>query len=73
MLWVGRRTGWWYDIGDYDVFDAAGRWLTTVAIPSEIAAIHEIGDDYLLAHVVDELDVPRLRMYRIRTRRQAGR
>lgn len=64
-LWVGRRTGWWYDVGDYDVFDADGRWITTVAMPPEISAIHELGEDYLLAHVIDELDVPHLRMYRI--------
>lgn len=64
-LWVGRRTGWWWEIGDYDVFDADGRWLTTVRVPREVEMIHEIGEDYILAHVVDELEVPYLRLYRI--------
>lgn len=65
-LWVGRRTGSWWETGDFDVFDADGRWLTTVAMPPELEMVHEIGDDYILAHVTDDLDVAYLRMYRLR-------
>lgn len=64
-LWVGRRTGSWWEVGDYDVFDDNGRWVTTVVMPPEIEEVHEIGTDYILAHVTDELDVAYLRMYRI--------
>lgn len=65
-MWVGRRVGSWWETGDFDVFDADGRWVTTLAMPSEIDMVHEIGDDYLLAHVTDDLDVAYLRMYRLR-------
>ena len=65
-LWVGRRTGSWWEIGDYDVFDEDGRWVSTVVMPPEIEEVHEIGADYILAHATDELDVPYLRMYRLR-------
>ena len=65
-LWVGRRVGRWWEAGDYDVFGADGRWLTTVSMPPGIERIHEWGDDYMLASATDELDVPYLRVYRIR-------
>lgn len=65
-LWVGRRAGRWFEVGDYDVLDADGRWITTVALPPEVERILEIGDDYLLAHVRDELEVSYVRMHAIR-------
>ncbi len=65
-LWVGRRVGRWFEVGAHDVFDQDGRWLTTVTMPSEIQAILEIGDDYLLAHVQDELEISYVRSYAIR-------
>lgn len=64
-LWVGRRLGRWYDVGDYDVLDVEGRWLTTVALPAEIERILEIGEDYLVAHVQDELEVSYVTVYAI--------
>ena len=62
-FWVGRRTGWWWEVGDYDVFDREGRWLSTVTMPPEVLRIFEIGDGYLLAQVADELDVQYMHMY----------
>lgn len=64
-LWVGRRVGRWFEVGDHHVFDPDGRWITTVTIPAEIERILELGEDYLLAHVRDELEVSYLRMYGI--------
>ncbi len=64
-LWVGR----WADYGnprtDYDVFDTDGKWLCKVAIPEELQMITEIGDDYVLGEVIDDLGVERVSLYSI--------
>ncbi|MFW6078460.1 MAG: hypothetical protein ACODAE_02490, partial [Gemmatimonadota bacterium] len=58
-LWVrapddsDRATAAW------DVFDADGRWLGAVDIPSGLD-VHEIGADYLIGTTTDELDVQRV-------------
>ncbi len=47
---------------EWDVFDASGRWLTTVALPGDVV-IHDIGEDYVLGVWKDEMDVQYVRMY----------
>jgi hypothetical protein len=64
-LWVGRRTGTVWQVGDYDVLDGQGRWLTTVDMPDGVGRIFEIGEDYLLATGIDQYDVQYLNMYRL--------
>jgi hypothetical protein len=64
-LWVGRRQTNPRTVEEYDVFDTDGRWITTVRVPAELGNIREIGDDYLLATWLDELDVTYLRLYRL--------
>lgn len=61
MLWVQA-----YDApGDtalvWSVFDAQGQWLSDVQLPLELE-LHEIGTDYVLGVVRDELGVERVRM-----------
>lgn len=65
-LWVGRATEDPWGVHDYDVFDADGRWLTTLRLPEEIVRPVHVGDGHILAPWTDELDVPYLRVYRIR-------
>lgn len=48
----------------WDVFDAQGRWLGTVAVPAELR-VRQIGTDFLAGVWRDELDVPRVRVHRI--------
>jgi hypothetical protein len=46
----------------WEVFDSAGRWLTTMKLPSDVQ-IHEIGEDYILGVWEDELEIEYVRMY----------
>ena len=65
-LWVGRRTEEGSVVTMYDVFDQQGLWLSSVRAPAAIDRVHEVGQDYILATWTDDLDVPYVRMYRIR-------
>ncbi len=65
-LWVGGREGEVRDIGDYQVLDKEGRWLSTVVVPKSLVQIFEIGADYLLAAGQDEYGVQYLQEYEIR-------
>ena len=49
------------------VFDRKGIWQTTVSTPASLE-ITDIGADYVLGIVRDELDVQQVRVYRIRGR-----
>jgi len=69
-LWVGRRRANPADVEDYDVFDRAGRWMTTAHLPMELGSILEIGEDYVVVLWTDEMDVPYLRLYRLVKARQ---
>lgn len=64
-LWVQE-----YAVGDdvnrWDVFDPDGRWLGTVGLPPGLEP-YEIGEDYVLGAVDDELGVERVRLHRITT------
>lgn len=46
----------------WDVFDLAGGWVASVALPAGVE-IHDIGEDYVLGVWKDELDVEYVRMY----------
>jgi hypothetical protein len=48
----------------WSVFDASGRWLGDVALPSRFTP-KEIGADYVLGIGRDADDVPHVLMYRI--------
>jgi len=65
-LWVARWTGYGPDrLREYDVFDREGRWLCTVNVPQERTMITDIGADYVLAEVIDDLGIERITMYPI--------
>ena len=48
----------------WDVFEPDGRWLGTVVLPDRLDPT-EIGEDYVLGIVRDELGVERVRLHRI--------
>jgi hypothetical protein len=50
------------DVREWYVFDASGRWITSVLVPSDLHVL-DIGSDYLLARWQDELGVQRIRRY----------
>jgi len=47
-----------------DVFDPAGRWMGAVRFPPRFRPL-DIGRDYVLGVRVDDLDVPRVELYRL--------
>jgi hypothetical protein len=49
---------------EWQVYDAAGRWLGPVSVPAGLE-IFDIGPDYVLGVWRDELDVERVRLHRI--------
>jgi hypothetical protein len=65
-LWVGRREADPQKTEFFDVFDTDGRWITTVHLPSDLGSIREIGEDYVLLVWWDDLQVPYLRLHRLR-------
>lgn len=68
-LWVERRRNVWSVVAAssvHDVFDRTGRWLTTVESPSHSFWILQLGSDRMLTVWTDELEMPYLRVYRIR-------
>jgi len=52
-------------VEEWTVFSAEGEWLGGVELPKTVAVI-EIGRDYVLASVRDDLDIESVRMYRLR-------
>ena len=64
-VWIGEREGEPRDIGDYQVLNKHGRWLSTVTVPEGLGQIFEIGEDYLLVEARDTYGVQYLREYRI--------
>jgi hypothetical protein len=61
-LWVRRVS--WPEEGStlWDIFDPAGRLLTSLRTPAGLQ-VHDIGADYMLGVWKDELEVEYLRMY----------
>jgi hypothetical protein len=50
--------------GSWSVFDTAGRWLGTVVTPPGLR-VREIGADYVLGQMSDEMEIERVVMYRL--------
>lgn len=63
-LWVAeyRRPG--DDLPRWTVFDLDGRMLGTIDMPQGFSP-SEIGSDYVLGTIRDELDVERVRLYEL--------
>ncbi len=49
---------------EWSVMDTGGRWLGTVELPADLD-VKEIGTDYILALVTDELGVEHVRLHSI--------
>jgi len=64
-IWVAEYSGALDEPRSWRVFDAEGRLLGRVALPARFR-LHDIGDDWLLGTWRDELDVERVRLYRLR-------
>jgi hypothetical protein len=65
-LWIGTRAGLQDDVGDYQVLDQRGRWLSMVKLPFGVSRIFCIGESHLLVEWQDEYGVPYLQVYRLR-------
>jgi hypothetical protein len=66
-LWVARWNGYGPKrLKEYDVFDRDGRWLCGLEVPHELQMITDIGEDYVLGLVIDDLDVQRIGVYPLR-------
>jgi hypothetical protein len=64
-VWVeaGRSTA--DATATWSVFDAEGRWLSDVAIPTDYEVL-EVGPDYLIVLTRDELEVERVQVIELR-------
>ncbi|MEK9507055.1 hypothetical protein WI460_02515 [Gemmatimonadota bacterium Y43] len=62
-LWVRRYAPPWEPGNEWMVFDADGVWIGDAAMPPELR-VFEIGRDWVLGVVQDELSVEYLRMHR---------
>jgi hypothetical protein len=67
-LWVAAYALPGASHNDRLVFDPAGAWLGTVALPPRFAPRH-IGRDFILGRWRDSLDVEHVRLYRLRRAR----
>ena len=66
-IWVAGFAGYGPDrLKQYDVFDPAGTWVCTVQMPQELLMITDIGEDYVLGLVLDDLEVQKINMYPLR-------
>jgi hypothetical protein len=64
MLWVQEYQPRGAPSVTWSVFDPDGRWTTDVTVPGSWEIL-DIGRDYLLTRETNELDVERVRMYRL--------
>jgi hypothetical protein len=64
MLWVQEYQPRGAPSVTWSVFDPDGRWITEVTVPGSWEIL-DIGRDYLLTRETNELDVERVRMYRL--------
>lgn len=68
-LWVCRfQPPWSNEFSRWDVHDPAGRWLGTVELPIRLhhrEELLEVGTDYVLLLLRDDLDVQRVAKYRL--------
>jgi hypothetical protein len=67
-LWVQDYQPWTDRVPrSWSVFDGEGRFLGDVTIPAAVT-VHEFGDDYVLGHWTDDLDVEYVVLYRLEKR-----
>lgn len=52
------------DSARYSIFDPDGRWLTRATVPGDWRIL-DIGEDYLLVLVRDDMDVEHVRRHRL--------
>jgi hypothetical protein len=64
MLWVREYQAPGAPSLAWSVFDAEGRWVTDVTVPGSWQIL-DIGRDFILTLETNELDVQRVRMYRL--------
>ena len=63
--WAGqKRYGEDGDMNEFFVFGADGRHLGVVAVPAHLTVL-QVGADFILAHVADDLGVHQIRLHRI--------
>jgi hypothetical protein len=62
MLWVQEYSLPGADSAAWSIFDRQGTWIADVTIPIEWELL-DIGDDYLLILVRDDLDIERIRRH----------
>jgi hypothetical protein len=70
MLWVEDCSPPGTDSTTWSIFDQEGRWLSDLTVP-EGWQILDIGSEYILVLVRDELDVERVRKHALH-RRERG-
>lgn len=63
-LWVANYAPWSDSPLHWKVFDPEGRWLGEIERPARFTA-QDIGPDWILGTFVDDLDVQRVRLYRL--------
>lgn len=67
MIWVEDYTPPGADSSSWSIFDAEGRWVSELTVPADWL-IMDWGEDYLLVHVRDELDVERVQKHKLNRR-----
>lgn len=63
-LWVERFRVTEDDPPDWSLFDPEGVWLGSVTLPEGLT-VYEIGSDYILGRVLDELEVEHVKVFEI--------
>jgi hypothetical protein len=58
-LWAERYLLPWDTVGIWDVFDAEGRWIVEVSMPSGFSP-RQIGADFVVGLTRDDLGVERI-------------
>jgi hypothetical protein len=62
LLWVKPYSPQWEDGRIWWVLDRSGRWLGEVTVPAGVTPL-DVGEDYILATVRNQLDVERVLLY----------
>jgi len=65
LLWIGEYQPLPENRSRWYVFDPSGELKGLVTVPSG-AAIHDIAEDYILFQTPNELDIPIVRVHRLR-------
>jgi hypothetical protein len=70
-LWVEEYWMTKNDPRQWSIFDLNGRWLGRIVLPHELEIL-DLGSDYVLGRVRDELGVEQIRLHRIRRAGSSG-